>query len=612
MKKTKIISLLIVLVMALSLVTGCGISYSTGDAEEKEKVTVALWGNQLLENYTQYLCDTFPDVEFEFFIATNSTDYYRYLSEHGDMPDILTVRRFSLRDAAVLKNSLYDLGDSELALSFYETYLQNYTYDDGTVNWLPVCAEVDSIIINKTLFEEYDIPIPTDYESFIYACKAFESVGIRGFVSDFDADYTCTEILQGFSGNQLLSMEGREWRMQYESGETNQLSEDVWLPVFEKFFDLKNQIGLDKDDIDVVFDDVKNLFREGKVAMYRGTGNDVVSCPGREGDQIMLLPYFGDTEKENWYLTYPAFQIAAGKQAENTPEREQLILDIMSAMINQSGQINISYGENMVSYNKRVELELLPELENLKPYIDANKMYIRLASNDMFSISLDVVHKILTEEIRTPEGAFMEFNRQLEKSSLEDNVVAHISTGYSNEFTDEYGNQAASAICNTIRNDAGADLMLAQGFYFGNIYEGDYTETEIGYICGGAPVVRADMTGEQIYKLIETALALNESRGTVCNDSALYVSSGFEMDITKKHGEYTLNALTVNGEKLDKDKTYSILVCTDIDWVVPLLMESVGCSEYNREIPTCSEYIYKHIVEDGGQLDSPTDYITIR
>ena len=143
-----------VAVLLLSfLLTGCG-SDDTPKAENgKEKVTIALWGNDLLENYAPYLCRQFPDVEFEFVLATNSIDYYRYLNEHGDLPDIMTVRRFSLRDAMAMKDVLYDLSNTDLADIYYGTYLDNYTYSDGTVNWLPVCAEVDDIIVNKTLFE---------------------------------------------------------------------------------------------------------------------------------------------------------------------------------------------------------------------------------------------------------------------------------------------------------------------------------------------------------------------------------------------------------------------------------------------------------------------------
>ena len=42
----------------------------------------------MLDSYTQYLCDLFPEVEFEFVLATNSTDYYHFRQEHDDMPGL--------------------------------------------------------------------------------------------------------------------------------------------------------------------------------------------------------------------------------------------------------------------------------------------------------------------------------------------------------------------------------------------------------------------------------------------------------------------------------------------------------------------------------------------
>ena len=127
---------LLALAMTTVLLTGCGTQTAVNEKKEneKEKVRVALWGTQLLENYTQYLCDMFPEVEFEFVLATNSTDYYRYRNDHDDLPDILTVRRFSLKDAVLIKDLLYDLCDTDLASTFYGSYLENYTYDDGTIN----------------------------------------------------------------------------------------------------------------------------------------------------------------------------------------------------------------------------------------------------------------------------------------------------------------------------------------------------------------------------------------------------------------------------------------------------------------------------------------------
>ena len=131
------------------------------------------------------------------------------MNECGELPDIITSRRFSLHDAAGLKDQLMDLSTTEEAGAIYESYLGNFTNADGTINWLPLCGEVDGLVANKALFDEYNIPLPTDYDSFISACQAFEEVGIRGFVADFEYDYTCMEVLQGLSIPEITSMEGR-------------------------------------------------------------------------------------------------------------------------------------------------------------------------------------------------------------------------------------------------------------------------------------------------------------------------------------------------------------------------------------------------------------------
>ena len=610
----KFLSALLVLILTVSMLSGCG-NKTAGTTEKKEKVRIALWGTQLLENYTQYLCDTFPDVEFEFTLATNSTDFYRYRNDHDDLPDILTVRRFSLKDAVLIKDLLYYLGDTELASTFYGTYLENYTYDDGMVNWLPACADVDSIIINETLFKEHNIAIPTDYDSFIAACEAFEKEGIQGFSSDFGSDYTCMEVLQGFGTSQLLSMEGREWRQQYESGTTNQLSENVWMPVFEKFYDMKDKVGLGEKEIEMVNLDPKDLYTAGKLAMYRGTGTDVIAFLGREGDKSILMPYFGDTENDNWYLTYPSFHVAASKKAMENPEREQLILKIMTAMLNQEGQSCITYGKNMIPYNKNVNLELLPELDNIKPYIEDNKLYIRLASSDMFSISQNVVQRILKGELKTPEEAFNAFNELMAEEKPSDTAVAHIDKSYSNQFTAELGNQAASAVYNTIRSEAGVDMVFGQSCYISSdIYAGDYTETDLGYLINndvGNPVI-AQLTGEQLFNLVSYTLSLKGSRGAVSNESTLYVSSGFEMDISKTDSGYKLNALTVDGKELDMDAKYSVLVCSDYDWFSIDAMKAVGCEDYKTDDGHFEKYVLKRLAEDGGQLEEPTDYMTLK
>ena len=79
-----------------------------------------------------------------------------------------------------------------------------------TLKWLKSIGGIDAIhAINV-------IPLPTNYAEFVAAIDAFEAVGIRGYAADFVYDYTCMELLQGWSLPELTSLEGQSWRLSYE------------------------------------------------------------------------------------------------------------------------------------------------------------------------------------------------------------------------------------------------------------------------------------------------------------------------------------------------------------------------------------------------------------
>lgn len=140
----------------------------------------------------------FPDIEFTFVQSFNTIDYYKDLLARGEsMPDIITCRRFSLNDAAALSDYLMDLSKTEVAGTFYSSYLEVNRENSGAIRWLPMCAEVDSIVANKDLFDQYQIPITTNYDEFLQAIDQFEEAGIKGFQTDWGYDYTCLETMQG-------------------------------------------------------------------------------------------------------------------------------------------------------------------------------------------------------------------------------------------------------------------------------------------------------------------------------------------------------------------------------------------------------------------------------
>ena len=189
MKKKKIIRLLVTVGMAVTMFAGCGkqegSAGKTGD-DGKISISMYMYDRSMFKELTPWLEEKFPDIEFTFVQSYNTVEYYKDLLARGaEMPDIITCRRFSLNDAAPLADQLMDLSQTEVAGTFYSSYLDVNRENSGAIRWLPMCAEVDSIMANKDLFDQYNIALPTNYSEFVAAIDAFEAVGIKGFQTDW-------------------------------------------------------------------------------------------------------------------------------------------------------------------------------------------------------------------------------------------------------------------------------------------------------------------------------------------------------------------------------------------------------------------------------------------
>lgn len=262
---------MLTLIMVMTLVAGCGANSAA--KEDADTITVYLWTNAMYEKYAPYIQSKLPDINIQFVVGNNDLDFYKFMDEHGALPDIITCCRFSLHDATPLKDSLMDLSTTSEAGAIYDSYLTSFMNEDGSVNWLPLCADVHGFITNRALFEKYNIPLPTDYESFVSACRAFEEVGIRGYVGDYAYDYTCMETLQGVSIPELTSMEGRMWRTAYSDPASTDhvgLDDTVWPEAFERMEQFIQDVNLTPDVLELDYTPVINMYTNGEAAMISG------------------------------------------------------------------------------------------------------------------------------------------------------------------------------------------------------------------------------------------------------------------------------------------------------------------------------------------------------
>ena len=225
----------------------------------------------------------------------------------------------------------------------YNTYLNSFKNEDGSVNWLPVCADAHGFVVNRSLFEQYDIPLPTDYESFVSACQAFEKVGIRGFTADYAYDYTCMETLQGLSAAELTTTAGRKWRTTYSDPASTArvgLDDTVWPGAFERMEQFIQDTHLTADDLALNYDDVTGMFRNGKVAMYFGSSAGVKMFQD-EGIDTIFLPFFSQNS-EPWIMTTPYFQVALNRDLEQDTARREKAMKVLNVMLSEQAQNRIA------------------------------------------------------------------------------------------------------------------------------------------------------------------------------------------------------------------------------------------------------------------------------
>lgn len=616
MKKKKwnrLVSVLLVMVTVMSLLSGCG--RKSTEKEDAETITVYLWTTKLYEKYAPYIQEQLPDINVEFVVGNNDLDFYRFLDENGGLPDIITCCRFSLHDASPLKDSLMDLSTTNAAGAVYDTYLNSFRNQDGSVNWLPVCADAHGFVVNKDLFEKYDIPLPTDYESFVSACQAFDEVGIRGFTADYYYDYTCMETLQGLCASELSSVDGRKWRTIYSDPDNTKregLDSTVWPEAFECMEQFIQDTGLSQDDLDMNYDDVVEMYKNGKLAMYFGSSAGVKMFQD-QGINTTFLPFF-QQNGEKWLMTTPYFQIALNRDLTKDETRRQKAMKVLNTMLSEDAQNRIIYdGQDLLSYSQDVDFRLTEYLKDVKPVIEENHMYIRIASNDFFSISRDVVSKMISGEYNA-EQAYQSFNSQLleEKSTSEDIVLDSKKT-YSNRFHTSGGNEAYSVMANTLRSIYGTDVLIATGNSFtGNVLKAGYTEKMAGNMIMPNELFayRSEMSGAELKETVRNFVEGYQGGFIPFNRGSLPVFSGISVEVKETDNGYTLSKVSKNGKQIQDKNTFTVTCLA-----APQYMEAYAAEE-NIVFDggdTSVEDTWTTYVSDGNAiLAEPEDYITLR
>ncbi len=594
--------------------TGCGSQEQAQTQTQAAKkgadkpLTVYLWDNDLLCGLAPYLHERMPEAQLQFIAGNNDLDLYAYLLEHGDLPDIITVRRFAGTEARDLRPHLLDFSSYDVVSEFSSYSLQYYKDEEGQVTWLPVCGIPQTIIANKTLFEECGLSLPQSYEEYAQACQALHRQGIKPYSLDLAQDWSAHEMLQAGGIGELTRLDGITWRAQAESAQGDIAFDDkLWGSIFKHTSALLKDSCFTQDDLSVDTASAMKLFTDGEAAMFHGSPVHLRLCQSWMPDaELVRVPYFSQASDEGYIYMMPSLHVAFNKDLEADPDRLECAMSVLEHMLSAQGQAVIADGSSVISFNPTVA-SITDGLAGLEDQVENNQYYIRYASQASFAASDVAVRGLVSGEMDEAQ-AFEAFRGAINAVSSSDAASVTFEATYPLALNEHGGRDAASAILSTVAEECAAQLALAPYYCFtSSIYQGECSQNRLSLLIGNkaSPVsmYQQGVTGAQLKELLERNLAGLD--GAFCPASVyeLPVASGMKLSVKAAGAGFELQGVTVDGEPIDDAQEYSVLLT---DGVASSLQGDLAQPLDDNLLD-----VWTQAIMAGRQPAAPQDYIEV-
>ena len=187
-----------------------------------------------------------------------------------------------------------------------------------------------------------------------------------------------------------------------------------------------------------------------------------------------------------------------------------------------------------------------------------------------------------------------------------------LDRGYSDIFHKKGGNQAYSAMANTLRGHYGSDVLIAPANSFtGLVLRADYTEKMAANMI--MPNIleawHREMTGAELKETVKAYVEGIEGGFTPFNRGSLPTVSGISVEVKEEDGAYTLIRVLKDGREIRDGDTFLVTCLNTEAYMAPLLKDESRVFEKEQQWvkPEWTAYIL-----DGGTVAKPEPYITLK
>ena len=354
------------ILMASAVLQGCQQNSKSGKVEI-ELVQYKPEAVDIFEQLEKEFNETHDDIHLKISSPNDATTILKTRFIREDYPDIIGIGGDINYSYFVDSGILADLSDYEGLSEVKPAYLDiieglEFVPTEGTYG-LPYVANAAGVLYNKDMFAEHGWEIPQTWDEFISLCEEIQNEGIQPLYFGYKDTWTCLAPWNALA----VGLAPSDVCQQVNKGETTFSKE--YPQVAEKMLELLNY-GED-GPFAYGYNDACTAFANGESAMYTIGSYAIPQIKSVNPDMNIgsfVMPA-NDSEEDNVLNSGVDLQFCVMDTCENK-EAAYEVLDFL--MDHESIQAYLDV-QNAVPC-KDEDFALAPELEDMKPYIQDNRM----------------------------------------------------------------------------------------------------------------------------------------------------------------------------------------------------------------------------------------------
>ncbi len=328
----------ILLLPVILLLSSC--AFADNETDNGDALTLCA-GNVYIrfQKLWDLLAETYPEIELDFisYTGSNATGYSWTQMQADDISDIFITSQILDKDLA--RERLVDLSGYPFIGALSNAVLNQVSIDGG-IYLLPTDYSMYGIFYNKTLMEENNWQIPTDFAELEALCGKIQEAGLLpGIAGTMLTGDPFSAVFNLAKTDWLTTPEGINWERDFLAGDA--AAEGRWehrMDYVQRYID----IGMfhtdpeDRNDPTILLDYLGN--RKAVFCTTVQTLN-ITELPDT-GDKLGMMPFLSEDGSKNIYMYSPTCYIGLSKRLTEPGNEKKLedAIKLLSLIYSPQGQ----------------------------------------------------------------------------------------------------------------------------------------------------------------------------------------------------------------------------------------------------------------------------------